>query len=265
MKVCFVLAVLVVSGSAGPSARFRFNRRVPEPYESPEWTPWIVGGTDANIANYPYQLSLQRRDGGHFCGASIIAAQWALSAAHCTFPAPAPSTLQLRGGSSDRTQGGVVFDIDQIVNHPNYNEATIQIDVCVLHTTSVMSGLHITPVALDPSGATHTPGTRAVVSGWGLNADRGSPIILQRVDIPIISDAACMAAWPGFFSPDMLCANEPGRDACSMDSGGPLVVGGTQIGIVSWGNPSCLGTVPGGYARVAYPTIRSFILEVTGV
>jgi trypsin len=31
----------------------------------------IVGGVDANIADFPYQLSL-RQNGNHICGASIL-------------------------------------------------------------------------------------------------------------------------------------------------------------------------------------------------
>lgn len=43
----------------------------------------IVGGTDTVIEDYPYQLSLEIF-GSHACGASIISANRALTAAHCT-------------------------------------------------------------------------------------------------------------------------------------------------------------------------------------
>lgn len=42
----------------------------------------IVGGSAVAITAYPYQLSL-RRSNSHICGASIISANWALTAAHC--------------------------------------------------------------------------------------------------------------------------------------------------------------------------------------
>lgn len=44
----------------------------------------IYGGTSADIADFPYQLSL-RREGDHLCGASIIDGKWALTAGHCCF------------------------------------------------------------------------------------------------------------------------------------------------------------------------------------
>lgn len=42
----------------------------------------IVGGSAVDISAYPYQLSF-RYSNSHICGASIISANWALTAAHC--------------------------------------------------------------------------------------------------------------------------------------------------------------------------------------
>lgn len=44
--------------------------------------PYIIGGTLASIFDFPYQLSL-RQSQTHICGASIISAQFAVTAAHC--------------------------------------------------------------------------------------------------------------------------------------------------------------------------------------
>ncbi|XP_058060651.1 trypsin 3A1-like [Anopheles bellator] len=265
MKVCTVLALVFVALSAGSADKpgFLFDRRKPES----KGVRRIVGGTNANIVNYPYQLSLMR-DGRHFCGSSIIATRWALSAAHCTWPIPPPGAVRLLGGTSDNTQGGVTFDVDQIVNHPNYEEQTIRNDVSVLHTTSAMIGRNVAPIPLDSTGAFHKPGTRAVLSGWGLTENLVTTNILQSVEIPIISTIACkLSLWQenANIYPDMLCAGELGRAPCSADSGGPLVIDGKQVGIVSWGSLKCLGELPDVFARIGYPTIRSFITNITGV
>ena len=98
----------------------------------------------------------------------MISENWALSAAHCTFPVPAPGVITLQGGSSNRTSGGVVFDVEQIINHPEYDDWNLRNDVCVLRTTTTLSGENIAIIALDPVGATHAAGSRAVLSGWGL-------------------------------------------------------------------------------------------------
>ncbi|XP_058455267.1 trypsin alpha-3-like [Malaya genurostris] len=274
MKVFVVLALCLVAVSAGPAEDLwlQYNKRMPVPYytmkpiERPPVNGRIVGGVDAEIENFPYHLSL-RRSGSHYCGASVISDRWALSAAHCTYPTPDLDIITLQAGSSDRLEGGTLFSVDQIINHPNYDESYIKNDVSLLHSTADLQGTNIAPITLVPAGTDYPEGTRAVVTGWGLTSVPGSlPVILQVVDIPVIGQDTCIAGWPsGWITDDMICASEPGRDACNGDSGGPLVTGGRQIGIVSWGDTNCVGNEPGVYARVAHPLIRNWITEVAGV
>ncbi|KXJ79749.1 hypothetical protein RP20_CCG028099 [Aedes albopictus] len=275
MKVFVILALCLAAVYAGPDEDIwlQYNKRMPSAYYSLKEPIYrepvngrIVGGVDADIENFPYQLSL-RRLGSHSCGASIISSNWALSAAHCTHPLPDVSIMTLRAGTANRLEGGQIFAVAEIVNHPNYNPSNIELDVCVLRTVEPMNGYFMEPINLVPAETYYPGGTRAVLSGWGLTSVPGSlPVILQMVDIPVINHDECKAGWPaGWVTDDMLCASESGRDACNGDSGGPLVTGGRQIGIVSWGATNCLGNEPGVYARVAYPAIRNFITDVTGV
>jgi len=75
-------------------------------------------------------------------------------------------------------------------------------------------------------------------------------------------------------SPDMVCAREGTKSSCKGDSGGPLIVKGTnaaqdvQVGIVSWGWPcDCTEDLPAVYCRVAFDSdwIASNIAEWTSV
>src|SRR3990167_7484612 len=43
----------------------------------------IVGGSATTIGAHPWQVSLQDTTGFHFCGGSIISAEWILTAQHC--------------------------------------------------------------------------------------------------------------------------------------------------------------------------------------
>lgn len=56
-----------------------------------------------------------------------------------------------------------------------------------------------------------------------------------------------------------LCAAYPGRDACQMDSGGPLTSNGQLAGVVSWGGPCADPVLPGVYVSVAAPAVYEFL------
>ena len=45
-------------------------------------SPRIVGGAETAAHAYPFVVSLQQY-GSHVCGASLVAATWALTATHC--------------------------------------------------------------------------------------------------------------------------------------------------------------------------------------
>jgi len=46
----------------------------------------IVGGRDVNIADFPWQVSIQKTGlfgTSHFCGGALINSNWVITAAHC--------------------------------------------------------------------------------------------------------------------------------------------------------------------------------------
>ena len=42
-----------------------------------------MGGQTALPNSWPWQLSLREKGGKHYCGASLISSEWAVTAAHC--------------------------------------------------------------------------------------------------------------------------------------------------------------------------------------
>lgn len=95
--------------------------------------PLIVGGEQADIADFPHQLALiNLRWNGHWCGASNIHRLWALSAAHC-IPSNIPADLlNLQGGSTSRLSGQQTFFITRYTIHPDYDRRNLANDIVIL-------------------------------------------------------------------------------------------------------------------------------------
>ena len=81
-----------LAGSMGaPAVQAQGNGpRTPAPLQAAEAAPDIVGGELAPADAYPWMVALFNPQGGtpdqaQFCGGSLIAAEWVLTAAHCLF------------------------------------------------------------------------------------------------------------------------------------------------------------------------------------
>ena len=232
----------------------------------------IVGGTNANIADYPWQVSLQIKsgsNGSHICGGTILNESWILTAQHCTHGTSA-SQMRIAAGMSRVSQDdsiGQVRSVAQKIEFPGYVDASKGKDIALLRLSSPLdlSSPNVRPIpimseALASSGLT-APGVVATVTGWGtLSSGGSSPDYLQRVNVPIVSNAKAQAAYSGeAITADQLAAGDianGGKDSCQGDSGGPLVVpdgaGGVRLaGVVSWGYGCADKGYPGMYARVS--------------
>lgn len=90
---------------------------------------------------------------------------------------------------------------------------------------------------------------------------------LHYVDIAIQENAICkQALGKRYFSETMLCAGVPegGKDSCAGDSGGPLLVDGRVVGVVSFGEGCARQGTFGVYTRVANPDVIDFIEQTIG-
>ncbi|XP_055850333.1 trypsin beta-like [Episyrphus balteatus] len=230
----------------------------------------IVDGKNADIISHPHQISLQRNE-RHFCGGSIIAEKYVITASHCTVKIIAnneQSICRVRAGSSFWNQGGITKSIKSIINHPKYEPKSMVYDVAILELYSgFIWSASIKPIKL--CSTLLEDDTLTEVTGWGRLAEdnKNLPEQLQEATVKFMNAVTCSSPlykYGDSIMSSMVCAYEPGQDSCQGDSGGPLSIFDDilkLVGIVSWGRGCAEQGHPGVYCDVSDPEVRSFIYD----
>lgn len=227
----------------------------------------IINGdiVDAASDKWRWVVSLESY-GMSFCGGSLIANDWVLTAAHCV-DGTSPGALSVRTKTYDLTFGGEIMGVSEIFIHGGYDMFLADNDIALVHLSEKVEGIE--PVYLDRQLALAAD-TPTWVAGWGdthaSNQISNYPDDLHEVMVPLIDFSLCNApiSYDGELTENMFCAGymEPDiADSCNGDSGGPLIIeeaGSWKLsGIVSFGgDPAVDGqfcvaeNYPGVYTRV---------------
>lgn len=222
--------------------------------------PRIFNGTPASIADVPWVVMIESTRGT--CTGSVVTSRWVLTAAHCV-ETNNPASLRIGIGGDDLDVGfAETHSASRIVRHPGYRPQTLFRDIALIELSTPTAA---PPVNLAAAGVPDYAGQMATVTGWGAlrNNPDGTWVdtdLLQRASVLVREHSVCLATYAReqiVYDPSTyVCAGGPTSDACSGDSGGPLLLGeGTdavQIGIVSSGEDcTWSSSLVGAYTAVA--------------
>jgi len=211
--------------------------------------PWLIGLWFAQEGSNFY---------GHGCGASLIAPNVGLSAAHCYTEGLDMVAILNEHDLLDMDDGDVYF-ITDIDIHPDYNATGLFENDAMLfridQNVTLPKYMGLNDGVLLPEDVA----SEVTVAGWGtLESNGNASALLLETTVDLWSSDDCENYLDFTDHPGKICASRAGTDACQGDSGGPLfyydsgVSNYVQVGVVSYGIGCAEEEHPGVYAEVSY-------------
>lgn len=201
------------------------------------------------------------------CGATLIAPNVALTAAHCV----TDSDDYIDDYSYYVISGVTEFPVDpntpferirvvDVVVHPEFSSVSLEYDVAILHLEVESNSSVI--ILDDGNFIEYEDGMSVKTIGFG-EADDEYGSILREVELEYVPNLLCSQLYSNVPASDifpihesMMCAWKYETSPCYGDSGGPIFApisggGRLQMGVVSWGFECGSETFPGVFARIA--------------
>uniref|UniRef100_A0A4W5Q5Y6 Peptidase S1 domain-containing protein n=1 Tax=Hucho hucho TaxID=62062 RepID=A0A4W5Q5Y6_9TELE len=206
----------------------------------------VVGGQEASLGAWPWQVSLQV-DGFHICGGSIITPYWIVKAAHCVVDRSYPEDWTVHAGFGNQISTHFRCghsSVSHIVTH-DYNTETGNNDIALVRLIKPLQiNDQIRPVCLPNVRLDFTGDVQCVhlsVPGSGSNS-------LMEAEVSLIDRTISNSSsvYNGKITQDMKCVKITDPLDTVKDSVWWLV------GDTSWGDGCAQRNKPGVYGNVAF-------------
>ncbi|CAG9814998.1 unnamed protein product [Phaedon cochleariae] len=221
--------------------------------------PRIIGGADVEPHSYPFQAILfaTYEKETSFCGGTLIDRRWILTAAHCVDSNPKYIDIFLGAhnltnlGAKDTIQ---TFRSKSYRKHADYDNESLVNDIAIIRLPKdaiLNEYVNVVPIS---NGTNTYAGEYGTILGWGKTDDGSVSDTLKGVTVEVISNEACRSINPAYeivVESHVCVSGEGPRGSCGGDSGGPLLVKGTQIGLVSFGADNCTLGMPSVFTRLS--------------
>ncbi|CAH1107173.1 unnamed protein product [Psylliodes chrysocephalus] len=229
----------------------------------------IIGGEDAAPGQFPYQVSIKlcrsifwQEICDHFCGGSIIAPNWILTAGHCFDYGIKTKIYAGILNISEDSDFRQIIEVNQTFVHEEYRGNANPNDIRLYQLKApLVYTERVQPIALPLQDSDYTG--EVISSGWGYTTAGLFPHLPETLQFQISNmpdRETCLELCNGisknpFNVTTNVCTENPGKDrgTCFGDSGGPLVQNATLVGLTSWGFEPCgKKDAPSAYTRVSH-------------